>query len=359
VFLVLVAFSNRMGWRRKKLREFAVANVGSNLMKAVLLDKPGPPSSLRIGEISIPRPGVDEALIRVCATSLNPVDYKVAAQGYEGWNYPHVLGVDVAGVIETLGEGVDLWNLGDRVFYHTTWRKDGSYAEFNVAPAHTFARVPERISFVEAATLPCAALTAYCALYRRLHIREGDIVLVHAAAGGVGGFAIQLAKAAKAFVIGTCSAPNTQYVRELGADEVINYRSEDVFQRAKAIAGDRGIDAIVDTIGPSNGVDNLGLLGPEGGLACIAGIPDLSVVPDLPYSISIHDIGLGGVLASPAFRRRQEDLGRMATELMALVQDGKIRPTVAEQITLEAIPKALERLAEGHVRGKIVARVQN
>jgi hypothetical protein len=87
------------------------------------------------------------------------------------------------------------------------------------------------------------------------------------------------------------------------------YRSEDVFQRAKAIAGDRGIDAIIDNIGPSNGVDNLSLLGPEGGLACIAGIPDLSVVPDLPYSISIHDIGLGGVMASPAFRRRQEDLG--------------------------------------------------
>jgi hypothetical protein len=115
----------------------------------------------------------------------------------------------------------------------------------------------------------------------------------------------------------------------------------------KAIAGDRGIDAIVDTIGPNNRVDNLDLLGPEGGLACIAGIPDLTVVPDLPYSISIHDIGLGGVLASPAFRRRQEGLGRMATELMALVQDGKITPTVAEQITLEAIPKALERLAEG------------
>jgi NADPH2:quinone reductase len=140
----------------------------------------------------------------------------------------------------------------------------------------------------------------------------------------------------------------------LGADEVIDYRAEDVFQRAKAIAGDRGIDAIVDNIGPSNGVDNLGLLGPEGGLACIAGIPDLSVVVDLPYSISIHDIGLGGVMASPAFRRRQEDLGRMA-----LVEDGKIRPTVTEQIALEAIPEALERLAEGHVRGKIVARVQS
>jgi NADPH:quinone reductase len=215
--------------------------MGSKFMKAVLLDKPGPPSSLRIGEISIPRPGADEALVRVCATSLNPVDYKVAAQGYEGWRYPHVLGVDVAGVIETLGESVVSWSLGDQVFYHTTWRKDGSYAEFNVAPAHTFARIPEGISFVDAATLPCAVLTAYCALYRRLHVREGDIVLVHTAAGGVGGFAIQLAKAAKAFVIGTCSAPNEKYVRELGADEIIDYRSEDVYQRARAIAGDGGM----------------------------------------------------------------------------------------------------------------------
>lgn len=140
---------------------------------------------------------------------------------------------------------------------------------------------------------------------------------------------------------------------ELGANEVINYRSEDVFRRAKAIAGDRGIDTIIDDIGPSNGVDNLGLLGPEGGLACIAGIPDLSVLPDLAYSISIHDIGLGGVLATPTFRRGKK-MARMATELMTLVEVEKITPTVVEQTTLEAIPKALHRLAEGHVRGKIV-----
>src|SRR5262245_48213594 len=140
-------------------------------MKAVLLDRPGPPSSLRIGEIPTPRARADEALVRVFATSLNPVDYKVGAQGYEGWKYPHVLGVDVAGVIETLGEEVNSWSPGERVFYHTSWRKDGSYAEFNIAPAHTFARIPEGISFVDAATLPCAGLTAYCALYRRLQIR--------------------------------------------------------------------------------------------------------------------------------------------------------------------------------------------
>ena len=150
-------------------------------MKAILLDAPGAPDSLRVGEIANPVPGPGELPVEVHATSLNPVDYKVAAQGYEGWNYPHVLGVDVAGVIEMLGEGVTSWKPGE--FYHTTWRRDGSYAEFNVAPAHTFARIPDRISFVDAATLPCAGLTAYSALYRRLHVREGDIVLVHAAAG--------------------------------------------------------------------------------------------------------------------------------------------------------------------------------
>ena len=328
-------------------------------MKAVLLDKPGPPSTLRIGEADSPVPGKEEALVRVYATSLKPVDYKVARQGYDLWRYPQIPGVDVAGVIEAVGEGVKNWKVGDKVFYHTTWRKPGSYAEFNVAPAHTFAAIPSGISFEQAAELPCAGLTAYSALYRRLHISEGDIALVHAAAGGVGGFAVQLAKAAKGFVIGTCSGPNKNYVKELGADEVIDYRSGDVFKRVYEIVGERGLDAIVDIVGPSNGVDNLRLLGPEGGVAFIAGFPDLSGVPDLPYSISIHDMGLGGVLKSPAFRRRQEDLGKMAAELMKLVVDNKVRSIATEQITLEEIPKALERLSGGHVRGKIVVKIHD
>lgn len=328
-------------------------------MKAVFLDKPGPPFSLRIGEADIPVPGKEEALVRVYATSLNPVDYKVVSQGYHLWRYPHILGVDVAGVIEAVGESVENWNTGDKVFYHATWRRPGSYAEFNVAPAHTFAAIPSGISFEQAAELPVAGLTAYSALYRRLHICEGDIALVHAAAGGVGGFSVQLAKVAKAFVIGTCSGHNKGYVKQLGADEVIDYRSEDVFKRVNEIVGERGVDAIVDPVGPSNGVDNLRLLGPNGGVAFIAGFPDLSIVPDLPYSISIHDIGLGGVLASPAFRRRQEDLGKMAAELMKFVQDKKIRSIATEQITLEEIPGALERLSGGHIRGKIVVKIQS
>ena len=326
-------------------------------MKAVLLDAPGPPSSLRIGELEDPVPSAQEVRVRVYAASLNPVDFKVAVVGSDLWRYPHVLGVDGAGVIEQVGAEVTDWQSGDRVFYHTTWRRPGTYAELNTVPSHTITRIPDSVHYVDAAAIPCAGLTAYNSLNRRLHCKSGDLVLVHSGSGGVGGFAIQLAKRAGAIVVTTCSAANTDYVRELGADEVIDYRQEKVFERAREIAGPRLFDAIIDTIGPKNGVDNLRLLAPEGGVAFIAGLPDLSRVDDLPYSVAIHDIGLGGVLVAPQFRRQQEDLAKMASEMITLLERGDIRSTVFRVISLEEIPQSLATLAEGHVRGKIVAQL--
>jgi NADPH:quinone reductase len=326
-------------------------------MKAVLLDAPGPPSSLRIGELNDPVPASDEVLVRVHAAALNPVDFKVAATGSDLWIYPHILGVDAAGVVEQIGRDITNWQPGDRVFYYTTWRRDGAYAELNIVPGHTIARIPESVSYIDAAAIPCAGLTAYSSLRRRLHCQAGDLVLVHSGSGGVGGFAIQLAKQAGARVITTCSAVNIDYVRRLGADEVIDYRQENVFERAREIAGPRLFDAIIDTVGPKNGVDNLRLLGPEGGVAFIAGIPDLSGIDDLPYSIAIHDIGLGGVLVAPQFWRQQEDLAKMASEMIRLVEQREILSTVSKIVALEDIPRSLAILAEGHVRGKIVAQV--
>jgi NADPH:quinone reductase len=326
-------------------------------MKAVLLDAPGPPSSLRIGETEDPAPSAQEVLVRICAAALNPVDFKVAAVGSDLWRYPHVLGVDAAGVIEQVGTEVTDWRPGDRVFYHTTWRRPGTYAELNTVPSHTIARIPEPVHYVDAAAIPCAGLTAYSSLFRRLHCKSGDLVLVNGGSGGVGGFAIQLAKRAGAIVVATCSAANADYVRKLGADEVVDYRHENVFQRVREIAGPRLFDAIIDTIGPKNGVDNLRLLGPEGGAAFIAGLPDLSGIDDLPYSIAIHDIGLGGVLVAPHFRRQQEDLAKMAFEMITLLQRGEIRSMVSRIISLEEIPQSLATLAEGHVRGKLVAQL--
>jgi NADPH:quinone reductase-like Zn-dependent oxidoreductase len=326
-------------------------------MKAVLLDAPGPPSSLRIGELTDPSPSAQEVRVCVHAAALNPVDFKVAAVGSDLWRYPHVLGVDAAGVIEQVGAEVTGWQRGDRVFYHTTWRRPGTYAELNTVSSHTIARIPESVHYIDAAAIPCAGLTAYSSLYRRLHCKSGDMILVHSGGGGVGGFAVQLAKRAGATVVTTCSAANADYVRKLGADEVIDYRHENVLERAREIAGPRLFDAIIDTIGPKNGVDNLRLLAPEGGVAFIAGLPDLSSVDDLPYSVAIHDIGLGGVLVAPQFRRQQEDLAKMAFEMITLLERGEIRSTVARVISLEEIAQGLAALAEGHVRGKIVAQL--
>jgi len=153
----------------------------------------------------------------------------------------------------------------------------------------------------------------------------------------------------------TCSAANVDYVRDLGADEVIDHRTENVFEPARQIAGPRLFDAIIDTIGARNGVDNLRLLAPEGGVAFIAGLPDLSRIDEVPYSVAIHDIGLGGVLVARQFRRQQEDLAKMASEMVSLVERAKIRSTVSQVISLDEIPQNLATLAEGHVRGKIVA----
>ena len=328
-------------------------------MKAVLLDEPGPPSSLRLGVRDDPTPSPGEVLVRVHATSLNPVDFKLAARGSDLWRYPHVLGVDAAGTIEQVGPEVSGWQPGDRVFYVSTWRRPGTYAELQAVPSHTIARLPASVSYSDAAAIPCAGLTAYNALHRRLNCQSGDLVLIHAGSGGVGGFAIQLAKRAGATVVTTCSAANADYVRKLGADEVIDYRTEDVFERAREIAGVTLFDRIVDTIGPKNGVDNLRLLAPEAGVAFIAGIPDLAEVDNLPYSIAIHDIGLGGAMVAPQFRRQQQDLAKIASEMIELVEQKEIRSTVSNIISLDEIPKHLATLAEGHVRGKIVAQVQN
>jgi NADPH:quinone reductase len=136
-------------------------------MRAVLLDAPGPPSSLRIGELADPTPAANEVLVRVRAASLNPVDFKVAAVGSELWRYPHVLGVDASGIIEQTGANVTDWRAGDRVLFHATWRRPGTFAELSTVPGHTIAKVPESVSFVDAAAIPCAGLTAYNSLYRR------------------------------------------------------------------------------------------------------------------------------------------------------------------------------------------------
>jgi NADPH:quinone reductase len=130
-------------------------------MKAMVLDRLGEPETLRVMDLPKPEPGPGEIRVRVQAVGLNPADYKLAADGHPDWNYPFVLGLDVAGIVDALGEGVTEWSIGDRVFYHGDLSKPGGYAEYAITTSHTSARIPEGVSFTEAAALPCAGMTAY------------------------------------------------------------------------------------------------------------------------------------------------------------------------------------------------------
>ncbi|MCA9908950.1 MAG: alcohol dehydrogenase catalytic domain-containing protein, partial [Anaerolineae bacterium] len=197
-------------------------------MKALVIDHPGSPRDWRMSEIPDPRPMPGEVLVRVHAVGLNPADYKIAEWGNPAWKYPHIMGLDVAGIIAEVGENVSGWQVGDAIYYHGDFTRRGGFAEYTTIPAHVIAPLPKTLSFAEAASVPCSGFAAYQGLFRKLTLKPGSIVLIQGGAGGVGSYAIQLSAHAGAVVMTTASARNNDYVRTLGAQHVIDYQTEDV-----------------------------------------------------------------------------------------------------------------------------------
>ncbi|MDQ0059062.1 zinc-binding dehydrogenase [Paenibacillus harenae] len=325
-------------------------------MRAIVLDGPGTPDAMRLAEMPMPEPGTGEIRVRVRAASLNPADYKIAAGGHPNWTYPFIPGLDVAGIVEAIGEGVTQWKAGDRIVYHGDLTKPGGFAEYAITTAHTAAAIPQGLSFESAAAFPCAGLTAYQAVVRKMRIGKGQTVFIHAGAGGVGGYAIQLARLFGASrIIASASQVNFDYVHSLGADVVIDYNTEDVHGRIMELTNGRGVDGILNTVNRKLAQTDLTALAFGGQLACIAGAPE--VVADFQPSwktFTVHKLMLGGAHIS-GDHAAQEGLARMAGEFMALMLEGKIDPMIGETIRLEEIPEALSRLSQRHVRGKIVA----
>lgn len=327
-------------------------------MRALVLEQPGNPDTLREADMPQPEPGKGEVRVKVHAVGLNPVDYKLAATGFPSWKYPFILGLDVAGVVDAVGPGVTEWEVGDPVYYHGDLTKPGGYGQYTTVTAHTLSWLPDGLNFEAAAALPCAGFTAYQALHRKLRVQPGKTMLVHGGAGGVGGFAVQLAKAAGVTVFATCSRHNINFVKDLGAYEVIDYKSEGVADRVNVLTNGRGVDYIIDTVGPESATASLDMLAYGGELVCVAGLPDLTNFKQFQKAISIHEVSLGGAYLS-GDTIAQEDLARVGREFGALVSKGVIKPMLQEVITLDEIPDALVRLSMRHVRGKIVAKVSS
>ncbi|MEU9798043.1 NADP-dependent oxidoreductase [Streptomyces sp. NPDC051000] len=306
-------------------------------MRAVVVSQWGGPEVLVEREIERPEPGMGEVLVRVRAAGVNPVDWKTRESGaLIPWGPVPAVGWDVSGTVEAVGPGVTLYRVGDEVYGMPRFpQQAGAYAEYVTAPARHLARKPASLDHVQAAALPLAALTAWQALVDTAGVSAGQRVLVHAAAGGVGHLAVQIAKARGAYVIGTASAAKHELLRELGADEVIDYRTADF----EDVVSD--IDVVIDAMGGDHGRRSLKVLKPGGHLVTLPG-PD-GVPADAE---GVHATWL---LVEPDLKGLEG--------IAALVEQGLLKPLVDTVLPLEQAAEAHEIGERGRTTGKIVLTV--
>jgi NADPH:quinone reductase-like Zn-dependent oxidoreductase len=308
-------------------------------MKAIRLRSYGGPEVLVLEEVPRPQVGAGEALIQVRAAGVNPLDWKVRAGHVKGWlphRLPLILGWDVSGVVEAVAPGVTDFRVGDAVYGLLDFGRDGAYAEYVAARTLNLALKPSSIHYTQAAAVPLGSLTAWQSLFDVGGLKPGQTVLIHGAAGGVGHFAVRFAKWKKAKVVATASANNEAFLRDLGADEVIDYR---ITKFEKAV---NDVDVVLDTIGGETQQRSWQVLRKGGILVATLGISS-------PEAATSHGVRGEGVMVHP-------DAAQL-TQIAALIDAGELIPAVSTILPLEEAARAHELSQTGHVRGKIVLQV--
>ena len=317
-------------------------------MKAVVLSAFGPASNLELQEVAKPEPGPNDVLVRVHATSVNPADIGLRSGMFGAMMPPPlVLGFDVAGTVEAVGVGVEAFRPGDEVYYavELTDPRGGANAEYHVMRAEKVARKPRNLSFSEAAAVPVAGGTAYAALFTNAGLTLGQSVLIHGAAGGVGSYAVQLARATGAFVIATCGAYDADLVKELGADVVLDYRQDDVVKRTLEATQGEGVDVVLDASGKNQTAGSIPALKMHGRLVTITGAQgDLSMAMRKDAAVYFTHL---------------EDAKTKLDLMRPLFERGLLRSVVSAAYPLEKVAEAhgrVERGGEG-TYGKVVVEV--
>jgi NADPH:quinone reductase-like Zn-dependent oxidoreductase len=311
------------------------------LMRAIATRTWGGTEVLEDVELPRPEPLPTEVLVRVRAASVNPVDiWSRTTGGFGLWGRPAILGHDVSGVVEAVGPGVALLAPGDEVFGMPQFpHQAGAYAQYVTAPPRHLARKPSALTHVEAAALPLAGLTAWQTLVETAEVQEGQRVLIHAAAGGVGHLAVQVAKARGAHVIGTARAAKHDWLRALGADELIDYETVDFAQVV------RDVDVVIDGVGGEYAERSVPTLRDGGTLFSLPQpMPDEARAAAAERSIRT---------AWPVV----EPDARGLSELVALVEAGRLRPRIDRVFGLDEVRAAHDHAAGGHVTGKVVIEV--
>lgn len=309
-------------------------------MKAVRIHEYGNSDVLKLEDVEIPKPGSDEVLVKINYAGVNPFDWKVREGFTKNWiqlKFPAILGIDFAGTIEETGPGVSKFREGDKVFGRAEFTKGGSYAEYTLVKEKAIAHVPKSIPINETAGLPVVAGTAWAALFDIAKLSSGKRVLITGASGGVGQAAVQIAKSAEAYVIGTTSKANIDLVKSIGADEVIDYTEGDFSKKVT-----QPVDIVFDTVGGETFSKSYGLVKKGGILVTTAGQPDEELAKK-------HGITASGLNA-------QTD-GKRLEEIARLVDSGKLKVVIEKEFGLSEIKAAHDLSQSGKARGKIIIKI--
>lgn len=313
----------------------------SDSMKAVVLARFGGSDAFELREVPVPAVGPREVRVRVHATALNPLDYQIRRGDYVDYvPLPAIIGHDISGVVEEAGSHVTEFAAGDEVYYTPKiFGGAGSYAEQHVADVSLVGRKPKNLTHLEAASLTLVGGTVWEALVTRVQLGVGETILIHGGAGGVGTVAIQIAKAIGARVIVTASARNIDFVRELGADEVINYKSEDYVDAVSKLTGAKGVNAVFDTIGGDALTRSPLVLADFGRVASIVDITQ-------PQNL----VEAWGKNAAYHFVFTRQNRGKLDA-LTNLIERGLVKPTIGAVLPLSRMAEAHELLENGNSRG--------
>ncbi|MFQ5659171.1 MAG: NADP-dependent oxidoreductase [Gammaproteobacteria bacterium] len=321
-------------------------------MKAVVIDRYGGPDVVQIRDIPVPEIGPDQVLVRVATAGVNPVDWKIR-EGYLSGVFPSelpiILGWEMAGTIEKLGEEVEDYKPGDRVYgyIYKDVIQQGTFAGFAAVDSDTLTAMPVNLDFSEAATIPLTSLTAWQTLIDFAGLKRNESVFIAAGAGGVGGFAIQIAKYAGARVCATASEHNHDYLRSLGVDVAIDYHYEDISARIHEFVPE-GVDVVLDCTGSEDVEVNFNYVRKgTGRVVTINGLP--YTLPALQACAKAHD-----VKADIVFVKAD---GAGLKKITGLIEQELLKPPVYEEFPLDQATAALARSQEGHIRGKLVLRI--
>jgi NADPH:quinone reductase-like Zn-dependent oxidoreductase len=319
-----------------------------------------------VGIRDLPRPQVGgrDVLIEVHAASVNPVDFKIRDGKLKvllPYSFPLILGQDLAGVVVETGAQVKRFKKGDAVYARMDKMRIGSFAEYAAVDESLVALKPQNLSMTEAASIPLAGLTAWQALFEKTQIKAGERVLIHAGSGGVGTLAIQLARAHGAWVATTTSTLNVDWVRKLGANQVIDYKKENFQDKIS------GLDVVLDTLGGECLLRSFKAVRPEGCIVSVSGMADAKFAREwgLKWPMQLLFALLSSKIRRTARRAgvRYEFLfmhpsGEQLEQIRAMIEAGKIRPVIDRVFPLDQAKEALEYVEASHSKGKVVIQIR-